>query len=88
MINGPDHNHVALDVVALTFTPDGKRLGEPVGRKIDIQLSSDKLAAIQKDGLLYRDALDLSPGDYLVRFVVRDDATGRMGSVAAPLNLQ
>jgi hypothetical protein len=33
-------------------------------------------------------ALDLAPGEYTVRFVVCDDLTGRIGSVAAPLTVE
>jgi VWFA-related protein len=88
VINEPDHNHLVLDIAALAFTPDGKRLGQPVGQKIDVHLSPEKLAAIRKQGLVFRDAMDLTPGGYTVRFVVRDDFTGRTGSVVAPLKLE
>jgi VWFA-related protein len=88
VINEPDHNHLVLDIALLAFTPDGKRLGPPVGQKIDVHLSPEKLAAIRKQGLVFRDAVDLTPGGYTVRFIVRDDLTGRTGSVAAPLKLE
>jgi VWFA-related protein len=88
VINELDHNHLVLDIASLAFTPDGKRLGPPVGQKIDVHLSPEKLAAIRKQGLVFRDAVDLTPGGYTVRFIVRDDLTGRTGSVAAPLKLE
>jgi fibronectin type 3 domain-containing protein len=43
---------------------------------------------LKKTGLLYNGALDLAPGEYSVRFVVRDDLSGRVGSVAAPLKVE
>lgn len=88
VINETDNNHLALDIVALAFTPDGKRAGVPAGQKIDLHLSPAKLAAIQKQGLAFVDTLNMKPGEYTVRFVVRDDFTGRTGSVAAPLKVE
>jgi hypothetical protein len=41
-----------------------------------------------RPGVGYRGALDLSAGEYTVRFVVRDDQSGRIGSVAAPLKVE
>jgi fibronectin type 3 domain-containing protein len=38
--------------------------------------------------VVYRDGLDLAPGEYTIRFVVRDDLSGRTGSVAAPLKVE
>jgi hypothetical protein len=75
-------------VVALAFTPDGKRVGQPVGQIVDVHVTPAKLAAIQKQGLAFVDALNVTPGEYTVRFVVRDDFTGRTGSVTAPLKVE
>jgi VWFA-related protein len=87
VINEADNNHLTLDVVALAFTPDGKGVGQPVSQKVDVHVAPAKLAAIQKQGLAFVDALNVAPGEYTVRFVVRDDFTGRTGSVAAPLKV-
>jgi hypothetical protein len=46
--------------------------------------SMDKIRA---DGILYQNALELPAGDYQVRFVVRDNLSGRIGSVSAPLTV-
>jgi len=46
------------------------------------------LSAIQQSGLAYNGSLDLAAGEYTVRFVVRDDQSGRTGSVAAPLKVE
>jgi VWFA-related protein len=88
VINQPDNNHLALDIIALAFTREGKHPWQPVTKKVDVHLTPEKLAAIRKQGLTYRDALDIAPGEYKVRFVVRDDFTGRIGSVVAPLKLE
>jgi len=88
MINETDDNHVSLEFVALAETPQGKRVGQPVGQKVDLHLTAARLATIRQQGIVYRDALDLAPGEYTVRFVVRDDLSGRTGSVAAPLKVE
>ena len=38
-------------------------------------------------GTDYRGALTVAPGDYTVRFVVRDRLSGRIGTVSAPLKV-
>ncbi len=88
VVNEADNNHVLLDVVALAYTREGKRVGEPVGQKVDVHLNAAKLAVIQNQGLAFVDALNMIPGEYTVRFVVRDEFTGRTGSVAAPLKVE
>src|SRR5580704_247500 len=53
-----------------------------------IQSGADPASALDKikaEGIFYRNALELLPGMYQVRFVVRDNLSGRIGSVSAPL---
>lgn len=50
-------------------------------------LSAAGLAEVKRVGVTYRNALALKPGDYQVRFVVRDNLTGRIGSLTAPLTV-
>jgi VWFA-related protein len=88
VINDADNNHVALDFVAMAKTPEGKAVDHPMGQKVDVHLTPERLLAIRQQGVVYRDALDLAPGEYTVRFVVRDDLSGRTGSVAAPLKVE
>jgi len=88
MVNESDNNHVMLEFVALAKTAEGKAADPPVGRTVDAHLAADKLASIRQKGVAYGGALDLAPGEYTVRFVVRDDLSGRTGSVAAPLKVE
>jgi VWFA-related protein len=88
VINEADNNRVALDFVALAKTPEGKLAGPPMGQKVDVHLPAERLPIVKQQGVVYRDALDLAPGEYTVRFVVRDDLSGRTGSVAAPLKVE
>jgi hypothetical protein len=88
VVNEADNNHVALDFVAQAIAPDDKPVGQPVGQKIDVHLTAEKLNVIRNQGVVYNGALDLAPGEYTVRFVVRDDLTGRTGSVSGPLKVE
>jgi VWFA-related protein len=87
-IDSADNNHMELDFVALVKTPDGKQVDQPRDQKIDTHLTAEKLSSIRQNGVGYRGFLDLAPGEYTVRFVVRDDLRGRIGSVAAPLKVE
>jgi VWFA-related protein len=88
LVDDADNNHVALEFLALAITPEGKQIDHPVGQKFDTHLTAERLSAIRQNGVGYRGALDLAPGEYTVRFVVRDDLSGRIGSVAAPLRVE
>jgi hypothetical protein len=46
-----------------------------------------QIASVRANGLNFRNALELGPGKYTVRFVVRDNVTGKVGSVTAPLTV-
>src|SRR5271166_1054811 len=85
LIDSADNNHVVLDFMVLVKTPEGKAVDPPSGKKIDAHLTAEKLAAIRQKGIAYGGAVDLAPGEYTMRFVVRDDLSGRVGSVAGPL---
>ena len=45
------------------------------------------MAKLKNEGLAYANSLELLPGQYMVRFVVRDNLTGKLGSVSAPLTV-
>ncbi len=88
LIDSADNNHVVMEFVALAKTPEGKPVDHPTGQKLDVHLTPERLSAIHEQGVAYSGALDLAPGEYTVRFVVRDDLSGRVGSVAAPLKVE
>jgi VWFA-related protein len=87
VVNEADNNHVVLDFVAQAIAPGGEAASQPVGQKVDVHLTADKLKVIRSQGVLYNGALELPPGEYTVRFVVRDDLSGRTGSVSGPLKV-
>jgi hypothetical protein len=88
LIDVADNNHLALEFVAEARTIDGKPAGQPVGQKVDLHPTAGQLASFREKGLGYRGALDLASGEYSVRIVVRDDLSGRVGSLSAPLKVE
>jgi VWFA-related protein len=88
VIDDADNNHVAMDFMVVARTSEGKAVDQPSGKKIDAHLTPERLSAVRQLGLAYGGALDLAPGEYTVRFVVRDDLSGRVGSLSAPLKVE
>ncbi len=81
-----DQNHMSIDFEAAAREPTGKIVASH-GRTVEAHLKPESLQQIRSSGITYKGALDLPPGQYTVRFVVRDNLSGRMGSVAAPLTV-
>jgi hypothetical protein len=88
LIDAADNNHISLEFLASVTTPTGLQASRPDGKTVDLHPAPELLAKIREKGIGYRAALDLAPGEYTVRFVVRDNLTGRVGSVAAPLKVE
>ena len=86
MVDESDQNHMSLDFAAAAREPTGKVVGNN-GRSVEAHLKPESLAQIRSSGITYKGDLDLAPGKYIVRFVVRDNLSGRVGSVAAPLTV-
>lgn len=86
-IDEVDNNHVTLDILALAKTLDGKPVGGTTLRTIDGHLNETQPNQQRERGLTYPNALELPPGNYVVRFVIRDGVNGRIGSLTAPLKV-
>ena len=85
LINESDRNTFDVDFVAEAIK-DGVILGH-VGQVAKGALPPEVFSKIKAEGMLYRNAFELPAGNYQVRFVVRDNSTGKIGSVSAPLNI-
>ncbi len=88
LVDETDNNHVALEFLAMAKTPEGKAISNPIDQTVNVHVAADKLLSIKKHGVVFAGGLDLAPGEYSIRFVVRDNLSGRVGSVAAPLNVE
>jgi VWFA-related protein len=83
-VDESDQNHMVVDIAAVARNRNGEVVAE-LSQRIDSHLRPDGLEQIQHNGMTYRNGLQLPPGEYTVRFVVRDSLGNRMGSVAAPV---
>jgi VWFA-related protein len=85
LIDEADKNRFDVDVVALA-TSKGATAGT-FGQTIKGSVTPENLAKLKNDGVYYQNALNLPPGNYQVRFVVRDNLSGRIGSLIVPLTV-
>jgi hypothetical protein len=85
-VDDSDQNHMVVDIATVAKSPTGDSAADLLQR-IDVHLKSDGLEQIRHNGMTYRGTLQLAPGDYTVRFVVRGAIGNRLGSVAAPVKV-
>ncbi len=85
-VDESDQNHMVVDIAAVARNVNGDVVAE-LAQRIETHLKSDGLEQIQHSGMTYRNGLQLPPGEYTVRFVVRDSLGNRVGSVAAPIKV-
>lgn len=86
LVDVSNNNLVNLEFVVVVRKPTGDA-ADQFAQHVETNLKPDTLLAYQKDGLNYGNDVIVPPGDYSVRFVVRDNMDGRMGSVLAPLQV-
>jgi VWFA-related protein len=79
-----DRDKATLDVIGIVL--DGDK--HPVTRIRDtVNLAVNTAAEVQKKNVQYDTGLSLPPGKFHVKFVVRENQTGRMGSFETDLNV-
>jgi VWFA-related protein len=76
-----------VEFAAVARTKDGAVAGQ-FAQTVNRTLPPEAVDMIEKGGITYRNTLDLPPGEYLVRFVVRDNLTGRTGAANSFLKVQ
>ena len=83
-VKGGDKDKATLDVIGAVID-DAKR---PVGRVRDtVKLNLDPALQARQKNIQYTTSFNLPPGKYEVKFVVRENQTGRMGSFIADVTL-
>jgi VWFA-related protein len=85
VIDESDGNRFDLEYDVVAFK-NGEAAGT-FGKVVAGAIPDAALAGIKTAGIAYHASLELAPGQYNVRFVVRDNITGRLGSVSAPLTV-
>jgi VWFA-related protein len=82
-----DGNRLRLEFVAAAFDAAGNLAGQSY-HKVDDRLTADAAKKFMQNQAIFEYSIDLAPGNYTVRFVARDDASGRTGSVNAALKVE
>jgi VWFA-related protein len=85
-VDKSESNHMVLDIAVVAQDSTGN-VAADLSQRIDNHLKPDSLEQVRTHGMTYRNGLELSPGSYVVRFVVRDALGNRMGSVVADIKL-
>jgi hypothetical protein len=80
-------NLLAFDYSAMAYTTKDGKQANSMEKTIQGNIADDRVTQLQAQGLGFKNELSLAPGAYTVRFVVRDDVTGKVGSVTAPITV-
>jgi VWFA-related protein len=82
-------NHLNFDFAAAAFLDNSKN-SQPAtttGKTVTAAVPDAQMASLRSNGIGFRNSLELVPGQYTVRVVIRDNVTGKIGSVTAPLTV-
>ena len=83
-VKGGDKDKATLDIIGAVID-ENKR---PVGRvRQTVPLKLDESLNARQKNIQYTTSFDLPPGKYQIKFVVRENQTGRMGSFIADVTL-
>ncbi|HTS06360.1 MAG TPA: VWA domain-containing protein [Candidatus Eisenbacteria bacterium] len=77
-----DRDKANLDVIGLVLDPEQHPLTHI---RDTVKLAVDTSSEVRKKNVQYNTGLDLPPGKYHLKFVVRENQTGRMGSFETDL---
>jgi VWFA-related protein len=77
-----DRDKANLDVIGMVLDPEQHPLTHI---RDTVKLAVDTSSEVRKKNVQYNTGLDLTPGKYHLKFVVRENQTGRMGSFETDL---
>jgi VWFA-related protein len=86
-IDEANQNQIALSFFGIARTQAATDVADFV-KKMDGQLKPEVATRMREAGLKFDSTIELVPGRYNVRFVVRDNLSGRVGSVTAPVTVK
>jgi VWFA-related protein len=86
VIDERNGNKLSLEIVAVATDKDGKSAGQ-FSQAVSGSLKPENMTQVKRDGISYANQLVVPAGEYSVRFVVRDNLTGRIGAISVPLKV-
>lgn len=81
-----DKNELNLEILVRATGPHGENLQDATFNAAG-QLPPEAALQAHQKGFALNNVIELTPGDYTVKFVVHDKVTGRFGSVTAPVKV-
>ena len=83
-VKGGDKDKATLDILGEVID----EVKRPIGHvRETVKLNLDESKNARQKNIQYTTSFDLPPGKYQIKFVVRENQTGRMGSFLADVNL-
>ncbi len=83
-VKGGDKDKATLDIIGVVVD----EVRRPIGRaRQTVKLNLDQSLNARQKNIQYTTSFDLPPGKYTLKFVVRENQTGRMGSFVAEITL-
>jgi VWFA-related protein len=80
-------HRLGLVFAAFAKTPKGGIAGDFV-KELEGNLPAATAEQVALHGVVYDGAISVAPGKYIVRFVVRDNPSGRLGTVSVPVEAE
>jgi len=79
--------HTSVDCAVQIFNNKGTAVRTPLAQNFSAALKPDQYQMVLQKFFPCNQAFELSPGDYLLRLGVRDNTTGLIGTVNAPVTI-
>lgn len=79
------NHHGLIEFVTFVFDADGKRLGVPIARSLNMNLTPDNFANLTRSGIAFSENVPAPPRATYLRFAIHDLNSNRMGVVEVPL---
>jgi hypothetical protein len=82
-------NHLNFDFAGAAYITMGKtaKAVVTIGKPFTVSVPDAQMTSLRAGGIDMKNALELGPGQYAIRIVIRDNVTGKIGSVTAPLTV-
>jgi len=84
-VDTADNNHVFIEVSYVVLTAEGNSTAKQ-DKTYNLNLNAEQMKQFTAMGLGFGDSVELAPGSRKLRVVVRDNLSGRVGSVLADLH--
>jgi VWFA-related protein len=86
LIDEVAQNRFSIDLAALVTNDKGANAGK-FEQPLQGNIKPEAMSIVKVQGISYHNMMVLPPGQYMVKMLVRDNLSGKIGSVSAPLTV-